>query len=86
MAKLTTAQATELVNQNEPMKRRENDVFCYWHCYGNLDGYNYRSLRVDSETLNNDATLSQAKTYFINYFKTVDYLGVKPIQSDDIPE
>ncbi len=86
MANLTTEQATAIVDQSEPQKRCENSTFCYWHCSGILDGYWYRSQRVSGEDLSNESTLSQAKTYFINYFKTIDYLGVKPTQSDEVPE
>lgn len=86
MANLTTEQATIIVDQKEPQKRCENDNFCYWHCSGSLGGYNYNSQRVDNETLASDSTLSQSRTYFINYFKTLKYKGVKPNITDETPE
>jgi len=85
MAKISEIQAQEIVDNYPPLKRCENSVFCYWHCAGSLDGYIYRSGRVDSETLAESTSLDDAKTWFKNYFKTLDYRGVKPTQSDEVP-
>ncbi len=86
MAKINDTQAQKLIDENEPQKRYENSTFCYWHCDGRLDGYMYRSGKVTAETLAENTSLNNAKTWFKNYFKTLDYLGVKPSQTDEIPE
>ena len=85
MANINEEQSLEMVESFPPQKRCEGSTFCYWHCDANLDGYWYRNGRVPSDDLDKDATLSQANTYFRNKFEEMDYLGVKPVESDEIP-
>ena len=85
MSHLTTAQATELVDNGNCLLRLTDEVYSFHKFSGRLDGDYYECTtpnQVDL-SLTKDSTEAECKAAFLDWFiNHEDYKGVAPVNED----
>ena len=84
MAKLTTAQATELVDNGTILRRITGEVYQFHKFSGTLKGTYYECATPQTHDLELDETTSKADaiTAFKVHFKTIEHKGNAPVNVD----
>lgn len=84
MAKLTTAQATELVENGSCICYEKDDSYSFHKFKGNLEGIYYECATPVQHDLELDKTSTEedVKAAFIAHFKTEEHKGTAAVETN----